>query len=560
MLKRFELTYSNPEINQAFKFGLLLNSPIVETWQAETIQLLLKEGHQLEVVVLNIEVQVKKTFFQFIKDYPYDRFIFRIWNRFIFRPKSKKLVDISHIIENAATLKVMPLKKSVASYFNERDVDDVKSYKLDFLLRFGFNILRGDILNAAKFGVWSFHHDDEQEYRGSPPGFWEFIHNKPQNGIILQRLTEELDKGYILKKIWLPVINHSYKSHLDQLYFESCMMPSLICRQLNQPDFQALVSTSKARIYTPPGNLKMFGFLFLSLYRRLAFHLNFLFIQEDWHIAFLESNKSFFQSNEQKLNWLERKEKAAYLADPFVFDYKAETYLFTEHFDYQIGKGSLVAFKSSEGFKKPHSLLNEEKHFSFPFVLKQNGEIYCIPECYESNAIKLYRFDSADMKLVFVKNILDGYQAIDPVIFSFEDKWWLFFTTKSMPSVHLYAFYSNEPFGNYLPHNNNPIKTDIRSARNAGTPYFENGKLFRPSQDCSSHYGRAVNVCEITSLSPTTFMDKVVDRIEPVINGKYPKGLHTINRTSSITVIDGKRFTFSIYGLRHQLLQKLKRR
>ena len=560
MLKRFELTYNNPELNQAFKFGLLLNSPIVETWQAETIQLLLKEGHQLEVVVLNIEEQVKKTFFQYIKDYPYNRFLFRIWNRFIFRPKSKKSVDISHIIENAATLKVIPLKKSVASYFSEHDVDEVKSYKLDFLLRFGFNILRGDILNAAKFGVWSFHHDDEQEYRGSPPGFWEFIHNKPQNGIILQRLTEELDKGYILKKIWLPVINHSYKSHLDQLYFESCMMPSLVCRQLNQPDFEALASTSKARIYTPPGNLKMFGFLFLLIYRRLAFHLNFLFIQEDWHIAFLESNKPFFQSNDQKLNWLDRKEKASYLADPFIFDHKADTYLIAEHFDYQTGKGSLVAFKSSEGFKKQHSLLNEEKHYSFPFVLKRNEEIYCIPECYESNAVKLYHFDSTEMKLVFVKDILEGYQAVDPVIFSFEDKWWLFFTIKSMPSVHLYAFFSNEPFGNYLPHNNNPIKTDIRSARNAGTPYFENGKLFRPSQDCSSHYGRAVNICEITALSPTTFKEKVIDRIEPVINGKYPKGLHTINRTSSKTIIDGKRFTFSLYGLRHQLLQKLKRR
>jgi len=560
MLKRFELTTINSDQNQVFKFGLLLNSHLVEEWQAETIKLLLDEGHQLEIVVLNNEQHVKKSFVQYLKSYPFDRFLFRFWSRFIFRPLSKQTVDISQIIRSIKTLEVKPQKKSFVSYFSDQDIIHIKSHNLDFLLRFGFNILKGDILNAAQFGIWSFHHDDEQEYRGSPPGFWEFLHKKPQNGIILQRLTENLDKGIILKKIWLPVIKHSYKAHLDQLYFESCMMPLLVCRQIKLPEFEASASTSSAKIYTPPGNIKMLYFLFLTIYRRLIFHLDFLLVQEDWHIAVINTFIRDFQINDHKLNWLERKKKTSYLADPFIFEYSNETFLFAERFDYQKGKGDLVAFKKSDGFKEQYALLNENNHLSFPFVINIDDIIYCIPECYNSNAIKLYQFDAALMKLVFQKNILDDFQAVDPVIFKFEERWWLFFTLKSMPSVHLYAFYSDKPFDNYKPHNNNPIKTDIRSSRNAGTPFLEGGKVYRLSQDCSSHYGRAVNICEITVLTPTTFEEKIIARIDPKKGEKYSKGLHTFNRTSNLAVIDSKRFTFSLFGLRHQLLQKFKLR
>ena len=44
-----------------------------------------------------------------------------------------------------------------------------------FMLRVGFNIIRGEILNVPKYGVWSFHHDDEVKYRGGPAGYGKYI-------------------------------------------------------------------------------------------------------------------------------------------------------------------------------------------------------------------------------------------------------------------------------------------------------------------------------------------------------------------------------------------------
>jgi methionyl-tRNA formyltransferase len=68
----------------------------------------------------------------------------------------------------------------------------------DVVVQCGMGILTGDILKAPTYGVVSYHHGDIREYRGGPPGFWEFLHGEDQFGITVQRLTEELDGGDVL--------------------------------------------------------------------------------------------------------------------------------------------------------------------------------------------------------------------------------------------------------------------------------------------------------------------------------------------------------------------------
>lgn len=103
------------------------------------------------------------------------------------------------------------------------------------------------------------------------------------------------------------------------------------------------------------------------------------------------------------------------------------------------------------------------------------------------------------------------------------------------------------------------MKTDIATARNAGKPFREGGKLIRPVQDCSLHYGRAVNLCEIVSLSPTHFEEKIIGRIEPSSLWPYKNGLHTYNIYSSGILIDGKRFSFTLPGFVHQAKLKFRK-
>ena len=56
--------------------------------------------------------------------------------------------------------------------FDNKSISRVKGLKLDLILRFSSKILRGKILNVSKNGIISFHHGDNDYFRGGPAGFW----------------------------------------------------------------------------------------------------------------------------------------------------------------------------------------------------------------------------------------------------------------------------------------------------------------------------------------------------------------------------------------------------
>lgn len=548
------------------RFGLLCNSLVLERWQAETIRLLRENGVELSLIVQKDEPpQTKPGLVQRFRSYPFHQLLFRLWDRFLFRPKSKHAVDISAEVKDIKQLLCRTTIKGVSNIFSEQDIDLIKSKKLDFLLRFGFNIIRGDILQAAKHGVWSFHHDDERLVRGGPPGFWEFMHRHEYNGVILQQLNKELDKGFILKRHFYKVITHSYTAHLDQLYFESCQMPLQHCRELlAQPAYQAEISKSEAPIMHPPGNLHMLNYWLKSVSRRIGFHLHDLFRQEDWNIGLIHAPlQAVIDSPEAHLaqaKWFKKAKPNTYLADPFIIEFKNENYLFYELYDYRKGKAVVACRIASESFDQQHIVLEEPHHLSFPFVFEYQNELYCIPESYSANKLSLYRFDVQKKQLIWVKDLLQNMPVIDPVLQQHEGRWYLFFTLKNLPSVHLYVYYADSPFGPFTAHANNPVKSDIRSSRPAGAFIAMNNSILRPAQDCSLHYGRAVDLMKIEKLSPQHFEEKHVKRLMPSPIFNYNKGLHSLNGNAQFTMIDGKRFNFTLAGFWHQLQLKLNKK
>ncbi|WP_185715540.1 hypothetical protein [Halocatena pleomorpha] len=68
----------------------------------------------------------------------------------------------------------------------------------DVVVHYRVGILQGDILTRPQYGVLSFHHGDIRQYRGTPAGLWEFLHDAPQGGVTLQQLTPKLDAGAIV--------------------------------------------------------------------------------------------------------------------------------------------------------------------------------------------------------------------------------------------------------------------------------------------------------------------------------------------------------------------------
>jgi methionyl-tRNA formyltransferase len=110
------------------------------------------------------------------------------------------IVDCSSMLAGIGSIEVEPMGKKFIHKFPPDALEKIRGKELDVILRFGFNILSGEILTVARYGVWSYHHGDNEFYRGGPPHFWELVEKSPLSGVILQVLTEELDSGLVLCK------------------------------------------------------------------------------------------------------------------------------------------------------------------------------------------------------------------------------------------------------------------------------------------------------------------------------------------------------------------------
>ena len=550
---------------KTLRFGIMVDAMRVERWQAETIKLLIDNGIELSLIIRNEEKSEKVGWFKKLWHYPYRRMFFQVWNHYFFKPACKKLVALSDYFdtEKVTLLPCEPQHLGISTYFSNHDVEIVQEQQLDFILRFGFNIIGGEILQAARYGVWSFHHDDEMEYRGAPPGFWEFMQDNPVNGIILQRLTESLDKGIILKKEYYPTLLHSYKAHLNQLYFESETMPLQVCREiLRTGGVFETESHSEAPLYRAPKNGKMLKYWLLCLTRRLRFHLHDTFRQEDWDVAYADVPLHEFikapQDYENQLHWFRRQRRRTYYADPFVVSTDNDTYIFFESYDYKKGKGEICVALQSEDFKKHHIALSEPHHLSYPFVFQHDGEIYCIPEANESNQVSLYRFDEKQLQLKKDCTLLEGIRAVDSTLIYIDGKWNLFLGLQEYSNIKLYRYLSDDLRGPYEPYYNNPVKTDCKDARMAGAFIVDGEPLLRQGQETIRYYGTAVCLNQVQVLSDENYIESQTDRIAPFESSRFNKGLHTLNGNEHITVIDGKRFYFTFAGMVHQLKLKLK--
>lgn len=549
-------------MTKSLRFGLMINGLSIEQWQYDTIKILIDNGIKLSLVIQNNEQVPPSSFFKKIKDYPLKRLLFRVWNRFIFKPKSKYRTDLSDLVNDVPKISCIPVIKGISTYFEDYDIQEIKNHDLDFILRFGFNIVRGEILNSAKYGIWSYHHDDERIIRGGPPGFWEFMRNIPNNGVILQRLTNSLDKGFILKRINFKTVLHSYKANLDQIYFGSVAMPLQVCKDLiNNGEIKEEISNSEAPIVYPPGNIMMVLYFIKSVYRRIMFHLNDLFRQEDWNVGYCDCDiKDFLELKEKKnldIHWFKKPARNCYFADPFVIKTKKDTYIFFEWYSYPKGKADLAVALKSENFNIYHKITDFKEHKSYPYIFENDNVIYCMPESNQTKRVVLYRFDENDLKLEEDTVLLEGFPIVDATLYHRDNKWFMFLVNQRNSHTHLEVYHSDNLKGPYQAHCNNPVMIDCGKARPAGKIFEYQDKTIRPSQNCTEHYGQSIVLEEILSLDDKLFSTKYYDEILPIKDCDYNKGIHTINSISDITVFDGKRFTFTFSGLKQQLKQKI---
>lgn len=528
-----------------FRIVLLLDSLKVSAWVWESV-LQIFQSPNAEIVLLGINQNP-------IPSGAKSPFLYRAYRAldrklFLVKPDAFAQKDLRDIPNwDIPKIPISPTQKKYSDYFSPETIEEINSFDPDIILRFGFRILRGDILKLPKLGVWSFHHGDNDFYKGGPPGFWEVMRKKETTGLILQKLSEKLDDGQVLYKSFSQTDPLSVQRNANKIFWHSSFIIPRILKEIEvkgienwEKDLQNIQTSNNSNIpiLKPPGFWKMFGLGTNLLQRNIRRKISEGFKKPYWEILVANNKPNFpfstsFESFVPHRGILSR---GSFWADPFPIEIEGGTWVFYEDYDGIQKKGRIgVAKWNGKELSENTIVIEEDFHLSYPFIWKENNEYYLIPESGEAGKLNYYKaiefpFKWKKMGFFFEK------EAYDPTILKIEDVYWLFVNQRphkgTSAFVELYAYYTTDLFANnWKAHELNPIVSDVRSSRPAGRIYEEDGRLFRPAQDSGLRYGHRIKVQEILILNPNEYLENTVQIIEPD-SSKSQLGVHTLNFTN----------------------------
>lgn len=524
------------------KYGIMCNNNHIARWQLEVVKKLQQSGLcECILIINNPSKNIKKQNLLhkiFSKNLLYNYLINRL-----FAVEAEKKTSITGL---ADILTVNIIKKGkYTEYFRDEDITKIKSYQLDFILRFGFGIIRGNILQVAKWGIWSYHHGDEQRYRGGPFGFWEIFNHEKTTSVVLQKLTEKLDAGYILLKREYKTIFHSWKESRQKLLMCNIDMPlQLINIIQHNPDYLSDVKTSPAdsKIYRFPTNYIMLLFLFKIFLNRIRLYFNNYCLTEKWQLILLDKKDDITDAvNNYSANKkiIKSNKKSGFYADGFLID--DENYVF-ENYSYKNAKG-YISIINKHG--QIHKLIEKDYHLAYPYVFKYTGKTYILPEQSHSGKLELFEYIKETHQVAPVCILLD-LPAVDASLYYDGKLFWIFCGIKNdCPNEKLFLFYSNSLTGTYQAHAANPVKVSPVGARCAGNLYNYQQKLIRPAQSCIPQYGSYILLNEITTLDTHQYKEQTIQIIKPESLNKRYKGIHTISLSDNKLLVDVKKNIFN---------------
>lgn len=550
---------------EKLRIGLLLDDRIVSAWTFEMIKnIACSHCAQMSLVVINgnerplpnktLSAKLQKNHGRYsylllrkILETLYSKLI----ERRTFLPDANAPRDCAPLVASVPHLTVKTVRGKFSDRFKNEDIAEITQHDIDIFVRCGFGILRGDILSVARYGVWSFHHGDNLVNRGGPAGYWESMENWPETGSILQILTEDLDNGKVLYRSFSCTHTMSVTDNISSYYWKSLSFMTRKMKELHtvgEEEFFRRVDHENRhplfyseRLYVAPSNRELLRLTCNKLIQKVRLlHENQFYLRQ-WILMF--DLKGHFSSS----LWRYRKiipPKDRFWADPHLIQRDGSYFIFVEEYLYGTAKGHIAVITMDEkgNYTEPVTVLERPYHLSYPFVFEEGGEYYMIPESMDNRSVELYRCVEFPLKWQFVMNLMTGVKALDTTLFRHDGLWWMFtnmIENEGAPSNdELFLFYASDfKTAQWTPHPANPVVSDCKKARPAGKIFLQDGRIYRPSQNCSNCYGYGFNLLEITKLTPEEYAEVLVSEVKPKWD-KEVVATHTFNRVGTLHVID----------------------
>jgi hypothetical protein len=254
-----------------------------------------------------------------------------------------------------------------------------------------------------------------------------------------------------------------------------------------------------------------------------------------------------------------------FFADPFPISRNGRSFLFFEDLDHRVGKGTIAGLEFG-----PHGpigevfpVIEEPWHLSYPFLIEAEGELWMIPEASKSGRVTLYRCVEFPRRWERAAALIEGVEAADATVVQHDGLYYMMSAVREDIGGYsdtLAIHYAEHLGGPWREHAARPVLVDAGAARPAGAMVRDRtGALWRPVQDCTHGYGRALRLARIDRLDPEGFAQTFTARIGS--GPLWPGGrLHTLNRAGALEVIDGVGINPKLALLRGPVARRLEPR
>lgn len=290
-------------------------------------------------------------------------------------------------------------------------------------------------------------------------------------------------------------------------------------------------------------------------------------MRTSWSVAFRKKNTGSILSDTDTPFTIIGNSLRYWAADPFVFKYNNDTYIFAEVYDRVRSRGTIGYSKYNGGsFSRWKAVIIEDHHLSFPYIFTIENEIFIMPEAHQAGELYLYKAIRFPDKWEKHKILFKGKKLADSVLLDSCGKTYVLSYEINYPEKNVLLLGTITENGD-VSFNDEPVSDDVSSARPGGKFFCLDGKTVRVSQDCKESYGDGIVFSESEVSIENGLRERIIKRIGKenikISDGTPVFGAHTYNSNEEFEVIDikTKESNWSyIFSRPFRLVKKIKRR
>lgn len=279
---------------------------------------------------------------------------------------------------------------------------------------------------------------------------------------------------------------------------------------------------------------------------------------ESWNVAWRTATPGQLLEDRHTVFQVIRNAFRYWAADPFVFEYNKETYIFAELYDYIRCRGIIGYCKLTQN--KPcrwKPAIIEDYHLSFPNIIRKGDDIFIMPESSADHSLHIYRATEFPNKWEKCQILRDNVRYVDTVPLLETDKL-LTYRITDILNPTLCCLDIGNPEKDCIPDLTCPERR-----RPAGNTFLFHKKLIRPAQDCVDDYGKGIIFYQYFSEPGRGYQEHEIKTVYPceiILSRKlFLDGMHTYNCSEHYEVIDIKTRRFNILNLTFRILGKIRR-